>query len=75
MRIEEEIRSATLQKKTEGIVISLMPVAIIVFLKMISPGYIEILYGNLTGIVIMTLAVISVVISFLMIRKITKINV
>ena len=75
IKIENEIRALTSQKKSEGMVISVMPVIIIIFLRMIAPDYVKVLYGNVLGIVLMTAALGATVFAFSMIRKITAIEV
>ena len=75
IKIENEIRAITSQKKTEGMIISIMPVIIILFLRMIAPDYVEVLYGNLMGIVLMTGALAATGYAFWLIRRITDIEV
>ncbi|MBR3147081.1 MAG: type II secretion system F family protein [Eubacterium sp.] len=75
IKIENEIRAITAQKKTEGVMISIMPAAIILFLRLIAPDYIEVLYGDLTGAVLMTAALAATIYSYHLIRKITEIEV
>ena len=75
IKIENEIRALTSQKKNEGMVISIMPVIIIIFLRMIAPDYVKVLYGNVLGIVLMTVALGATVFAYSMIRKITSIDV
>ena len=75
IKIENEIRALTSQKKSEGVIISIMPVVIIVSLRLIAPDYIEVLYGNLMGIVMMTAALAATCYSYYLIRKITTIEV
>ena len=75
IKIENEIRMITSQKKTEGMIISAMPVIIILFLRIIAPDYIEVLYGNMMGIALMTGALAASGYAFWLIRKITDIRV
>ena len=75
IKIENEIRAITKQKKSEGVVISVMPVMILVFLRAVSPEYVEVLYGNALGILLMTAAIIASLFSFYLIRRITEIEV
>lgn len=75
IRIESEIKALTAQKKTEGMVISVMPLVIIVFLRIIAPDYIAVMYGSPQGVFLMTLAIAGVLGAFYMIRKITAIEV
>ena len=75
IKIENEIRALTSQKKTEGMIISVMPVVIIVFLRMIAPDYVAVLYGNPKGAALMTVSLAAAGFAFYMIRKITDIEV
>lgn len=75
IKIENEIRTITSQKKTEGVIISIMPVVIILFLRVIAPGYVDVLYGNFMGVALMTVALGATVYAYWLIRKITDINV
>ena len=54
MNIEREIKPLTAQKKFEGRLIALMPVAMLVILNLLSPSYIVPLYAGLPGRLIMT---------------------
>ena len=75
LKIEEEIKKMTSQKRVEGVVISLMPVMILLFLRIVAPDYVSMLYGNLLGIVIMTASIALIVYAFILIQKITEIRV
>ena len=41
-------------KKNEQFLMSLMPVGIILYMRLTSPGFMEILYGNVFGVAVMT---------------------
>ena len=73
--IEKEIKTLTSQKSFEGKIISAMPVIVILFLNLVSPSYIEVLYTSLTGRVIMTVALVGIVYAYYVTRKLTKIEV
>jgi len=73
--IEKEIKTLTSQKSFEGRIISVMPVIVILFLNLVSPDYIGILYTSFMGRVIMTAALAGIVYSYFLIRKLTKIEV
>jgi len=73
--IEKEIKTLTAQKCFEGRIISAMPVIVILFLNIASPGYIEILYSSFIGRVIMTVALAGIAYSYFLIMKLTKIEV
>ena len=54
MNIEREIRALTAQKKLEGRIIALMPLAMLLSLNIVSQTYISPLYTTLTGRLVMT---------------------
>lgn len=53
--VKKEIESTLAAKKAEQMIMSFMPVGIILYLKLTSPGFLDMLYGNLFGICAMTL--------------------
>lgn len=73
--IENEIRSITAQKKSEGRIIGAMPVIMLLFLRIVSPGYLAPLYGTAAGRVIMTAALAALVWSLWMSEKLCRIAV
>lgn len=74
MSIEREIRVMTSQKQFEGKIISAMPVIIIMFLNIASPGYLENLYCTMVGRLIMTLALAGILIAYILTEKIMNIE-
>ncbi|MCR4842040.1 MAG: type II secretion system F family protein [Eubacterium sp.] len=54
MEVEREIRTLTSGKRFEQLIMNLIPVGILVYMRISSPGYMDALYGNLTGVVIMS---------------------
>ena len=53
--VKKEIESTLAAKKAEQMIMSFMPAGIIFYLKLTSPGFLNVLYGNLFGICAMTL--------------------
>lgn len=53
--VKREIESTLAAKKAEQMIMSFMPAGIIFYLKLTSPGFLNVLYGNLFGICAMTL--------------------
>lgn len=74
MSIEREIKVMTSQKQFEGKIISAMPVLIIMFLNIASPGYLENLYCTIAGRLIMTFALAGIVTAYLLTEKIMDIE-
>jgi tight adherence protein B len=72
--IEREIRVMTSQKQFEGKIISSMPILIIMFLNIASPGYLEKLYCTLPGRLVMTVALVGILTAYVLTEKITNIE-
>ena len=75
IEIENEIRSMVSQKKTEGRIIGIMPVMVILFLRLTSPGYVAVMYETLIGRIIMTAGILGNIVAVAMAEKITSIEV
>ncbi|MFV0518467.1 MAG: type II secretion system F family protein [Aminipila sp.] len=75
MTIDREIKTIISQKKSEAQIISMMPIIIIVFLNIASPGYLDCVYSTLTGKLIMTTALLLISTSYIMMKKIVDIKV
>lgn len=75
MTIDKEIRELVKRKESEGLIIFVMPVVIILFLNLCAPDYIAPLYETLVGRVIMTVVIAANVGIFGMIQKITNVQV
>lgn len=73
--IEGEIESMASQRKLEGRIIALMPFLIIVFLKMTGPDYISVMYTTLAGRIIMSLTLCSVIAAWLLVDRITRVQI
>ena len=52
--VKKEIEATLTAKKSEQMIMSLMPAGIILYLQLASPGFLDMLYGNLFGWCAMT---------------------
>lgn len=75
MTIDREISTITAQKKAESKIISAMPIIIIIFLNVVSPGYLDNLYHTLLGRFIMTAALMTMGVSYYVMNKIVEVKV
>lgn len=75
MTIDKEIRELVKRKESEGLIIFVMPVVVILFLNLCAPDYIAPLYETLVGRLIMTTVIAANVGIFGMIQKITNVQV
>lgn len=75
MAIEREIKVITAQKKTEGRIISMMPLAMLLMMNIFSYSYIEPLYQTAGGRIIMTGALAGVACGMCLMEKLSEIEV
>lgn len=73
--VKKEIEATLAAKKSEQMIMSLMPAGIIVYLQMTSPGFLSVLYGNPFGIAAMSVCLAIYVTAYWMGRKIVDIEV
>lgn len=75
IEVDKSIETAVAAKKFEQSIMSVMPCGILLYMQMTSPGYFDKLYGNLFGVVFMTICLVLYVLSFWMGRRIVRIEV
>ncbi len=55
IEVKKEIEATVAAKKMEQAIMSIMPFGIIVYMQITSPGFLKILYGNVFGVITMSL--------------------
>ena len=75
MSIEKEIDELVKRKESEGLVILVMPALVLLFLNLFAPDYIAPMYETLAGRLIMSICAVGTGAVYLMIQKITSMNV
>lgn len=75
MDTEYEIETLIAAKRYEQTIMSLMPAGIILYLRFTFPGFVEQLYGNFTGVMVMTGALIMYIAAFALGRRMVRIEV
>ncbi len=75
INIENEMRTLFSQKKTEGRMVGIMPIAMILFLKISSPNYLNLMYESLAGRILMTISVLAMIYSIYMTEKTTRVTI
>ena len=75
MTIEREVREIVSRKKSEGMIIFIMPVIVILFLNLCAPDYIAPLYETVAGRLIMTAVIASTAGVYLLIQRIVRIDI
>lgn len=74
-RIQRQVQTLTSQGRLSGKVIGSLPVVLGIMIYLINPEYINALFSNTIGIMIISVGVVSGVIGFVLINKLTKIEV
>ena len=75
IQVEEEILTMIAEKRLEQKVMNVIPLFLLLYLDLISPGYLDILYGNLFGIIVMTISLGGYGAAILLSERIAKIEV
>jgi tight adherence protein B len=82
IRIKGEIRTLTAQQRLSGYVVGFLPIALMAFLFVAAPGFMNPMFdpavnigGLPAGVVILGLGIIAMIIGFLLIRRIVDIEV
>ena len=73
--VKKEIETTLAAKKSEQMIMSLMPAGIILYLQISSPGFLNVLYGNPFGICAMTVCLRIYGAAYWLGRKIVDIEV
>ena len=73
--VKKEIEATLAAKKSEQMIMSMMPAGIILYLQLTSPGFLSVLYGNPFGICAMTVCLGIYAASYWMGKKIVDIEV
>ena len=73
--VKKKIEATLAAKKSEQMIMSLMPAGIILYLQLASPGFLDILYGNPFGICAMTVCLTVYGAAYWMGKRIVEIEV
>lgn len=74
IEIKREIQTLITAKKFEVKIMNIIPFGIILYMWIFSPGFLNPLYGNLVGIVVMTLALFAYFGAYILSEKIMDIS-
>jgi len=74
-RIQGEINTLTAQKKLSGVIIGLLPVAVVVLFFAASPDYMSVLFTHTVGRILLGIGVLLDLAGLLMIRRIVTVEV
>ncbi|MEZ0392220.1 MAG: type II secretion system F family protein [Pseudobdellovibrionaceae bacterium] len=74
-KIEKKIQAMTAQGLTQGIIITLVPIVLLLVFSLVNPGYIKPLFNTTFGLIIIFIMFALQITGGIMIRKIVKIKV
>jgi len=75
IEVKRDIITLTTAKKYEADIMKCIPAAIIIYLNYSSPGYLDPLYNNILGIIVMTILLVTYLLAFNIADKIVDINI
>ncbi|SDF21730.1 type II secretion system F family protein [Sporomusa acidovorans] len=75
IRIKGEIKTLTAQGRMSGVIVSLLPIALLFALKVINPGYIDLLFTHPFGQTMLGAAVLGQIMGIVVIQKIVNIEI
>lgn len=73
--VQEDIDVAINEKRMEQKVMTIIPIFIIVYITIASPGFLDIMYGTWMGRIIMTVFLVAYILAYLWSQKITSIEI
>lgn len=72
---EREIKTIVNAKRYESRLMNLIPMIVILYVRVTSPEFNQILYGNIIGVILMTSCLICCIVAFIISEKILNINI
>ncbi|MDQ0351308.1 tight adherence protein B [Alkalibacillus filiformis] len=75
VKIQGQIQTLTAQGRMSGLVVGLLPVILMGMLYVVNPSYMTVMFIEPIGVILLILAAISATIGFLLVRRITSIEV
>lgn len=73
-KVEEEINVTISQKKLEQRIMYFVPIGIIVYVSVTSPGFLDVMYETILGRIVMTVCIVAYAVALYMAEKIMKIE-
>ncbi len=75
IEVRREIQTMITAKKFEANIMCMIPLGIILYMWVSSPGYLDVLYNNVLGIIIMTVLLAIYCMAYLLCNHLTKIEI
>jgi len=75
VKLRGEIRSITAQNKLSSAIISILPIALALVISIINPGYLDVLFTTLPGLIALVAAVVMELIGIFLLIKLVSIEI
>lgn len=73
--VEREITTLVSGKKLELKIMTMIPLGMVLYMKISFPEFLDVLYGNIAGVIIMSICLLVYVVAYEMGRRIVEIEV
>lgn len=74
-RVQDEVKSLTAQGKLSSMIITILPIALAIYIKLVNPEYFNMLFSHPVGWAMVIIGSISIILGWFFIRKIVHIEV
>lgn len=74
IEIQREMETLIAQKKMEANIMSVVPLGMILYMWVASPGFLDVLYHNAFGAILMTVILVVYILSYLLMKRIVDIQ-
>ncbi|MEC5423998.1 type II secretion system F family protein [Virgibacillus sp. C22-A2] len=74
-RVKDEVKALTSQGKMSSVIITLLPLALALYLKLVNPEYFEMLFSHPLGWVMVIVGSLNILLGWLFVKKIVQIEV
>ncbi|MGB2993127.1 MAG: type II secretion system F family protein [Paenisporosarcina sp.] len=74
-RVQDEVKTLTAQGKMSAVIITILPIALAIYIKLVNPDYFQLLFSHPLGWAMVIIGSVSVIIGWIFINKIVQIEV
>jgi len=74
-RVQDEVKTLTAQGKMSAVIITILPIALALYIKLVNPDYFQLLFSHPLGWLMVVIGSISIIMGWYFINKIVQIEV
>ena len=75
VEMEQDMQTTIAAKKLEFQIMTVIPIGILLYMKVGFPEFLDVLYGNVTGVLLMSVCLIVYIVTYVLGRQIVEIEV